>query len=276
MGIKLAICAVLPAVWKATEEYTVSFINEIFTVCQNIKGVSETQVIIALEIPGRENWDKLKALSDGRKNLTILRFEAVPKSSAELYLSAFQTALNNAADFILEMDCSGAHEPLEIPMFLQKTVDILVADRSQKVAVFSTRFSKGGHDYFPSKRVWLSKGGTIFAHLLLNMGKQGSNLSDLTSGFEAFSSELLKKMFAMEPPNNWVSVVYGPMHLFQTEARALVCWIAKAEKVTILENPITYGKNFTRKLAPLDYRYLLKAFSAGILLALRGIFINAR
>ena len=116
------------------------------------------------------------------------------------YLYGFEVALQNGAEWVIEMDGGGSHLPSEIPLFidgLKEGYDCL----------WGSRFVKGaGLCNDPLYRRFLSKGGTLLANLVL-----GTNLKDMTSGFEAFNSNVLKQLK--------FSSFLSKGHIYQTEMR---------------------------------------------------------
>lgn len=116
------------------------------------------------------------------------------------YFEGFRLALNDGADFIIEMDGGGSHQPSEIPQFidnLKKGYD----------CVWGSRFIKGGDiSNHPLYRRVLSSGGTLLSNLVL-----GTKLRDMTSGFEGFQRHILDDFRF----NNFLSTG----HMYQTEMR---------------------------------------------------------
>lgn len=105
------------------------------------------------------------------------------KGLISCYLYGFQCALKDGAEQIIEMDGGGSHKPEELPGFieeLEKGTD----------CVWGSRFIKGGSDTNISfYRKILSRGGTFLANLIL-----GTKLRDMTSGYEGFQADVLKRM----------------------------------------------------------------------------------
>lgn len=116
------------------------------------------------------------------------------------YFEGFRQALKDGAEQILEMDGGGSHKPAEIPQFLNKM------DEGYE-CVWGSRFMPGGsmHEQ-PLYRRILSSGGTLLANLVL-----GTNLKDMTSGFECFKREILESLIL----DNFMSTG----HMYQTEMR---------------------------------------------------------
>lgn len=99
------------------------------------------------------------------------------------YLEGFRRALEDGAEWIIEMDGGGSHNPEEIPQFIE------ALDAGYE-CVWGSRFVEGGDiSNHPLYRRILSSGGTLLANLVL-----GTKLKDMTSGFEAFQREVLENM----------------------------------------------------------------------------------
>jgi hypothetical protein len=162
------------------------------------------------------------------------------------YLQAIQHAIRLGATHIIEIDSSGGHLPEEITRFIEafKNADV----------VFSTRFAWGGINKYPLQRKVVSLFGTVLAKLALHV-----NLSDGTSGFEGYTTQLINEVFRISPPDTWLSATIGPFHFYQTELRALICNIARYNsEIKVVEVPITYGQEKSGK--NLKAKYILQAF----------------
>ena len=116
------------------------------------------------------------------------------------YLEGYRQALKDGAEWIIEMDGGRSHAPSEIPQFiemLEKGYD----------CVWGSRFiAGGGISNHPWYRRVLSGGGTTLANLVL-----GTKLKDMTSGFEAFTQEILEQFDF----DRFLSTG----HMYQTEMR---------------------------------------------------------
>lgn len=116
------------------------------------------------------------------------------------YLEGFRQALADGVECVIEMDGGGSHSPKEIPQF----VDAL--DQGYD-CVWGSRFVKGGDiSNHPLYRRILSSGGTILANLVL-----GTKLKDMTSGFEGFQADVLRRLDLSNFLSNG--------HMYQTEMR---------------------------------------------------------
>ncbi len=129
------------------------------------------------------------------------------------YLEGFRQALIDGAELIIEMDGGGSHLPSELPQFID-------ALNQGYECVWGSRFIDGGsmREQKLYRRI-LSGGGTILSNLVL-----GTRLADMTSGFEAFTREILESMNL----DNFLSTG----HMYQTEMR-YYCRNKKAIEVPI-------------------------------------------
>lgn len=137
------------------------------------------------------------------------------KGVISCYLEGFRQALADGAERILEMDGGGSHLPSEIPQFLQQMEE-------GYDCVWGSRFMAGGSmRQQPLYRRILSQGGTFLANLVL-----GTNLKDMTSGFEGFQRRVLESMN--------LDAFLSTGHMYQTEMR-FYC-----RKLRTIEVPIHY------------------------------------
>lgn len=148
------------------------------------------------------------------------------------YLEGFRQALQDGAEQIIEMDGGGSHNPKEIPLFLGKL------DEGYD-CVWGSRFiSGGGMDKDPLYRKVLSKGGTILSNIVL-----GTTLKDMTSGFEAFTREVLSSLD--------FDCFLSTGHIYQTEMRYY------CRRYKTVEVPIHY----TAGKSSLKFKSVIEAFS---------------
>lgn len=116
------------------------------------------------------------------------------------YLEGYRRALDDGAEYIIEMDGGGSHLPSEIPQYITKL------DEGYE-CVWGSRFIKGGGmKDDPLYRKMLSGGGTWLSNLVL-----GTKLKDMTSGFEGFRREVLEEFDF----DRFLSTG----HMYQTEMR---------------------------------------------------------
>lgn len=98
------------------------------------------------------------------------------------YIAGFKWAFDKGFDYVVEMDADGSHRAVDLPK--------LLAICSSNDLVIGSRYVKGGRtENWPLHRQWLSRGGNIYARLML-----GGKLNDMTAGFRVFDCNFLKSM----------------------------------------------------------------------------------
>jgi len=98
------------------------------------------------------------------------------------YRFAYQWALDNGYERIIQMDCDFSHNPIDLP----RIYDLL---DTHPAVVGSRRVSGGGSDGWPWHRNLISNAGSFYARTLLS-----SPVRDLTSGFKGFRAEALQAL----------------------------------------------------------------------------------
>lgn len=101
------------------------------------------------------------------------------------YLEGFQYALANKYQLIVEMDADGSHRADDLNKILESTKD---AD----LVIGSRWISGGAVNNWPLSRTLLSRGGNVFARMML-----GTQIQDMTSGFRAYRADFLEKLIAL-------------------------------------------------------------------------------
>jgi dolichol-phosphate mannosyltransferase len=98
------------------------------------------------------------------------------------YIAGFKYAIEAGYDFIVEMDADGSHRSEDLPK--------LLAVCESNDLVIGSRYVRGGKTMnWPLHRQWLSRGGNLYAKLML-----GSKLNDMTAGFRVFRVSFLESM----------------------------------------------------------------------------------
>ena len=125
------------------------------------------------------------------------------KNVVDAYLRGFREAMADKPDFIVEMDGGGSHDPRALHAFVR-------AMREGNECAFGSRYINGGSmTGSPWKRRFLSKFGSWVARVVL-----GCPMRDVTSGYEAFSYEVMEKLLAYP--------LRSKAHFYQTELRYLL------------------------------------------------------
>lgn len=142
-------------------------------------------------------------------------YEPRNKNVVDAYVRGYKEALRKKYDYIIEMDCGFSHLPKDLHKFIQgfsEGYDCVLGVRP----LWSLSYK------VPFKRRAFSLGGTILGNVLL-----GTHFSDMTSGYEGFTKNVAKKIFAKK--------LHATGHFFQTEVRFM------ASKYTYKEVPVTYN-----------------------------------
>lgn len=107
---------------------------------------------------------------------------SAPKGLGDAYRAGFAWGLEHGAEVMFEMDSDLSHDPGALPDLLA------VMDRSD--LVIGSRYMPGGSiPQWGIHRRLLSRGGNIYSALML-----GVPVKDMTSGFRAYRSDLLRRM----------------------------------------------------------------------------------
>jgi dolichol-phosphate mannosyltransferase len=133
------------------------------------------------------------------------------------YAAGFAWAFEHNAGILCEMDADFSHNPSDLPRL------VAAVDAGADVAIGS-RYTRGGRvEDWPLRRRLLSRGGNMYANLML-----GAGLSDMTSGSRAFRASALRSL----RPDTCRSSGYG----FQIE----MAWRARRRGLEVVEVPITF------------------------------------
>lgn len=140
------------------------------------------------------------------------------RSVVDAYLTGFRAALEGGAEYIIEMDGGFSHDPKALPEFIK-------ALESGAEVVWGSRVVKGGEfRAVPFKRRFLSWAGTLCSRVFL-----GTCLHDSTSGYEAFTAAVLRKLLDYK--------LHSTAHFYQTEVRYLLRNFAYKEVGIIYTSP---------------------------------------
>lgn len=102
------------------------------------------------------------------------------------YLAGFAWAFERDYEVIVEMDADGSHQPEQLP-------SLLTALESADVVLGSRWVPGGSVVNWPRRRMLLSRGGSLYARVLL-----GIPLRDITGGYRAYRSAALRVITAQE------------------------------------------------------------------------------
>ncbi len=201
------------------QEYAEKFVREVLENCRafNFKSIN---FFLILDKTSLDNT--IPILRDLEKTEPEIDIVFLPDNEtvAGAYICGYQKAIKSKSDWILEIDAGYSHLPSNIPSFFEKM-------KQGYDCVFGSRFCLNGKYEGRSSRYFLSYGGSIITNFLF-----GTNLSDMTSGYQLFTHKALKRILEYGIASR------GPF--FQTEIKI------HAHKFNITEIPIYY--NATSKM----------------------------
>ena len=167
------------------------------------------------------------------------------------YRVAFQWALSNNYEIVVQMDADLSHDPSDIPLLINSIV--LGADLA-----IGWRYVPGGSvEDWPLRREWLSKFGNHYVGFMLN-----SKTKDSTSGFRSFSVNNIKKLNLIGTESNGYS--------FQIETLRRFC----RANLLVVELPIKFtNRKFGE--SKINSRIILEAMIRVTVWCFRDIFGKA-
>ena len=96
------------------------------------------------------------------------------------YVAGFRRALAEGAELVLEIDCDFSHDPEDVPR-------LIAAARDADLVLGSRYVRGGGTENWGLGRRFVSRGGSLYARLILGVG-----VRDLTGGFKCFRRAALE------------------------------------------------------------------------------------
>jgi len=224
--IKLSI--VIPL---ANESETLeSFYKEIIKYITPFEERFQIKIFLVMDNASKDNTREIVEFIQKQDSHVHLVWAPQNRCVVDAYIAGFKAAIDDGSDYILEMDGGGTHLPGEIPLFINKLLD-------GYDCVFGSRFTKNAEMDAGFKRHFYSRGGTIIAKILLGM-----KISDATSGFEAFKTDILKKIISKK--------LISTGHFYQTEIRF------RAKDFNYAEVPIHYSNPVNK----IPAKYIRNAF----------------
>jgi dolichol-phosphate mannosyltransferase len=120
-------------------------------------------------------------LAAAEPNLSVLH-RPHKEGLGPAYIAGFRQALAEGAELVVEMDSDFSHNPSYLPA-------LLAATDQADLAIGSRYVAGGGVEDWGAMRRVISRGGSIYAQLVL-----GLSVKDLTAGFKCFRREVLEKI----------------------------------------------------------------------------------
>jgi dolichol-phosphate mannosyltransferase len=99
------------------------------------------------------------------------------------YAAGFDRALSEGAEIVVEMDADFSHDPTDLPRL------VTAIDEGADLAIGSRYVPGGSTPDWPLVRRLISRGGNIYARLML-----GLKVRDATAGFRAFRADALRRL----------------------------------------------------------------------------------
>ena len=188
------------------------FVKEVLARCD---GFREVRFFVVLDKVTKDNTRELLDQLAGCEPRLCVVWAPENRCVVDAYVRGYREALAWGADWILEIDAGFSHQPGDVSQFFS-------AMAKGYDCVFGSRMMQGGSIVRSSfKRRLVSWGGTVLTNLLV-----GTDLTDMTSGFELFSREALQMVLDKG--------IQSRGHFFQTEIKV------HCRSLRIGEVPITY------------------------------------
>jgi len=154
------VAAIVPAILAASPELDVLVVDD---------SSPDGTGALAQELAGRE--PRVRVLHRQRK-----------EGLGRAYLAGFEVTLGAGYGRVLEMDADFSHDPSRLPA-------LLAASRDADLVLGSRYVPGGGTRNWGLGRRLLSRGGSLYARLIL-----GVRVRDLTGGFKCFRREVLERI----------------------------------------------------------------------------------
>lgn len=195
-------------------DVAVRFVTEVLGECSK-PGFKSVEFFAVLDRVSKDGTlDALREFASAEPRLRVV-WAPENRGVVDAYVRGYRAALDAGCDWILEIDAGYSHQPSDIPQFFAKMSE-------GYECVFGSRFCKGGEiTETPLKRRVFSRGGTVLTNMML-----GTQLKDMTSGFELFSRGALEKVVGRG--------IHSRGHFFQTEIKAY------CRNLRVAEVPIHY------------------------------------
>ncbi|MDX1448820.1 MAG: polyprenol monophosphomannose synthase [Acidimicrobiia bacterium] len=151
------------------------------------------------------------------------------------YAAGFDRVLAGDSEVVVEMDADFSHNPADLPRLVE------AVEEGADLAIGSRYVPGGGTPDWPPHRRFLSRGGNLYARLML-----GIPVHDSTAGFRAFRAEALRQL----PYSQAQASGYG----FQVE----MAWRAHEAGLQIVELPVIF-RDRTTGTSKMDGRIVREA-----------------
>ena len=178
------------------------------------------RIYCVIDKVSRDRTREIIAERAARDPRIVLLWRPENRCVVDAYFAGYRAAYEEGCEWILEMDGGMSHPPEHIPQFIKGM-------ESGYDFVGGSRYLPGGTHASPWNRVFVSKGGTILARMLLR-----AKMTDMTSGFECFNRKAMKMVLDKG--------VTSRANFFQTEIRYMM------HELRWMEVPIRYNNSNVR------------------------------
>jgi dolichol-phosphate mannosyltransferase len=169
----------MPDPWLVLPTYNEAENIEAFVEAARANLPASTRTLIVDDNSPDGTGEIADTLAGRHENVEVLH-RPYKEGLGPAYIAGFRHALAAGADLVLEMDADFSHDPAYLPRLLE------AAERAD-VAIGSRYVPGGGVSDWGALRKAISRGGTIYARLVL-----GVEVQDLTGGFKCFRREVLE------------------------------------------------------------------------------------
>lgn len=139
------------------------------------------------------------------------------------YLEAFDWALGQGFDPIVQLDADGSHLPEQLPSLLTALEGTDATGEPVDVVIGSRWIPGGSIENWPRHRELLSRGGSAYARWVLQLPTR-----DATAGYRAFRADALHRIHLDD--------VHTRGYGFQVD----MLWHAREAGLTVVEVPVTF------------------------------------
>lgn len=176
------------------------FIHALIVVLNTL---GEGKVYLVTDLASKDQTPQLCSTLCQSDSRFIHLHEPANKNVVDAYLAGYRAAHANHHAFYIEMDAGLSHLPSQLTQFLHFL-------NLKYDCVFGSRYIEGGSvSNSTLGRQFLSKAGTLLGNVLL-----GTGLRDMTSGYQAFSDEVVAALIKYP--------FRSKAHFYQTEVRYLL------------------------------------------------------
>lgn len=162
--------------------------NELGNLAPMVEAILEQGEMFDVLVIDDGSPDGTGLLAEHLKDVYPGRVEVIHRQGklglATAYLTGFRYGLQKGYDFLFEMDADFSHNPSYLPHFIQA-----MHKHNADVVLGSRYVTGGGVSRWPWYRRMISRGGSLYAGLILDVG-----IKDLTGGFKCFRRKVLETL----------------------------------------------------------------------------------